>query len=344
LPWVFTPTKIGVPLADVPGRSHHTSHGEQVPTAPMWNTTDLETALETSNDLRQRVTLQSASAMAAAAVSPSMGRMTRAPLRMLLGLFNVRLGVWMPNPMNPTQQRRVRDRQGPAPTLAKWRGWVPPPYLFLELFGANSIYRQWVYVTDGGHYENLGLVEALRDPDVRAVVCVDAAGDAPGTATTLAQALALARAELGYDIVGGDLGRFALSKESTKGNMRSLATHGVFTLKREKQTVHVIVVRLGLVDDTPRDILNYARTHTTFPYDSTANQLYKADRFDAYRALGCDNMQRALTDPTTRHALGLPPSHPPEAGTDDAEPPNVAAVAGLRFLLDVIEQGADATR
>jgi hypothetical protein len=321
LPWVFTPSKIGIPLPDVPEGNQHASGGDRVPTAPMWNTADLQTALETSNDLRQRVTLQGASAMAAAAVSPSMGRMTRAPLRMLLGLFNVRLGVWMPNPLNATQQRRVDERQGPAPKQAKWHGWVPPYYLFLELFGANSINRKWVYVTDGGHYENLGLVEALRDQDVRAVVCVDAAGDAPGTATTLAQALALARAELGYDIVGGDLGRFALSKESAKGNLRSLATHGVFTLKREEQTVHVVVVRLGLADDTPRDILDYARTHPTFPYDSTANQLYKADRFDAYRALGWDNMHRALSDPASHHALGLPPPNRPEPDGDDGPPP-----------------------
>src|SRR5206468_731970 len=55
---------------------------------------------ETYEDLAgpRLITLPAAMAVSGAAVSPAMGRMTRAPLRLLLGLANVRLGLWLPNP------------------------------------------------------------------------------------------------------------------------------------------------------------------------------------------------------------------------------------------------------
>ena len=50
------------------------------------------------------LSLMSAVSISAAAVGPSMGRQTRAPLRFLMALANIRLGVWLPNPA------RVRSR------------------------------------------------------------------------------------------------------------------------------------------------------------------------------------------------------------------------------------------
>jgi hypothetical protein len=39
----------------------------------------------------------------------------------------------------------------------------PGPYRLLhEAVGSPSMYERRIYVTDGGHYDNLGLVEALR--------------------------------------------------------------------------------------------------------------------------------------------------------------------------------------
>ena len=53
--------------------------------------------------------------------------------------------------------------------------------------------------TDGGHWENLGLVELLRHR-CRTVYCIDASGDSPPFATTLAEAITLAYEELGVRI------------------------------------------------------------------------------------------------------------------------------------------------
>src|SRR5207247_2608745 len=58
---------------------------------------------------------------------------------------------------------------------------------------------RWMYVTDGGHYENLGLVEILRSGS-REIYCFDASGDSTDTFGTLADAMRLAREELKIEI------------------------------------------------------------------------------------------------------------------------------------------------
>ncbi len=108
-------------------------------------------------------------AVSGAAVSPVMGRMTRAPLRLLLGLANIRLGLWLPNPIYLAEHALpVADGshsfwpRGFARRMA--RQWRQPGLkaLLSEIVGGIRLDRRWIYVTDGGHYENLGLVEALR--------------------------------------------------------------------------------------------------------------------------------------------------------------------------------------
>ena len=61
--------------------------------------------------------------------------------------------------------------------------------LWAEAFGKLSFRSTWMYVTDGGHYDNLGLVEALHRGADRIVV-LDASGDQVDTWSTLGGAIA----------------------------------------------------------------------------------------------------------------------------------------------------------
>jgi len=84
-------------------------------------------------------------AMSGAALSPEMGRMTRAPLRFLLTMFNIRLGVWIPNP-NRLAEFELRNGSG-------WRRlWMRPrvKYLLSEMIGRNRLESKFLYVTDVG--------------------------------------------------------------------------------------------------------------------------------------------------------------------------------------------------
>lgn len=130
-----------------------------------------------------------AMALSGAAFASAMGRQALGTTNSLLVALNLRLGAWVPNP-------RFVHWFAESHTAPR----VHLGYFLKELFNRYDPARDaFVYVADGGHRENLGLVELLRQrPDV--AFCVDASGDAPQSFQTLAEAIELARVELGVDI------------------------------------------------------------------------------------------------------------------------------------------------
>ena len=294
---------------------------------------------ETKAQARARdFTLPAAISITGAAVSPSMGRMTRRPLRFLLALLNLRLGVWLPNPRivdklpaagtatgSDTTKSRERRLHAWANPMMKVpfigaevrRPGVPKPslrYLGRELFGLNHASHEFVYVSDGGHYENLGLVELLRR-GCQTIWCVDAAGDAIDTFSTIATAISVARSELAIDI---DLEPEAMGPTPATAEEKTAVrarTHAVGRIRyHDGSTGTLVHVKLGVPRDAPTDVLTFHRSHPTFPCDPTLNQLYTAERFDAYRTLGEFSAARAVeeahdADGTTRSPrppIGIP--------------------------------------
>jgi len=81
-----------------------------------------------------------------------------------------------------------------------WRVMQPTlGMLWAEAAGHTSYRATWINVTDGGHYDNLGLVEALHR-GAKSIVVFDASGDRPNTWYTLGGAMALARTDAGVEI------------------------------------------------------------------------------------------------------------------------------------------------
>ena len=62
--------------------------------------------------------------------------------------------------------------------------------------GLASAHGKFFYVSDGGHWENLGLTELLRRRCTH-IVAVDASGSA--SLADIGRAMAVARAELGVE-------------------------------------------------------------------------------------------------------------------------------------------------
>src|SRR5205085_3787792 len=94
------------------------------------------------------VRLGQAISVSGAAASPNMGYNTSPLVAFLLTMFNVRLAWWFPNP-----GRRGWTTKHPKFSLG---------YLFLELFGLADETSGFVNVSDGGHFENLGIYELVR--------------------------------------------------------------------------------------------------------------------------------------------------------------------------------------
>jgi hypothetical protein len=237
------------------------------------------------------MTLPAAVAVSGAAVSPAMGRMTRAPLRLLLGLANVRLGLWLPNPRISNLPPAPLPNEKSPWRLVRWQLHQPGMLSLLrELLGRTGLRGRWIYVTDGGHYENLGLVEALRRGATEIIV-FDASGDAPHSWSAFGQAVETARADLGVQI---DLDPTPMTPPSD-GRTPTLVVEGSCTYP-DGVRARLVLCKLAMPKDVPGswDVAAWARSHKTFPHDSTAQQLYGDREFEAYRRLGELGGERAL--------------------------------------------------
>jgi len=107
------------------------------------------------DDEERGVNLGMAMAVSGAAASPSMGYHSSPSLAFLMTLFNVRLGRWFVNPTRPTPTPKPNAmRPTPSPRTSPKVGIL---HLISELFGLTDANSDYVYLTDGGHFENLGI-------------------------------------------------------------------------------------------------------------------------------------------------------------------------------------------
>ena len=235
-----------------------------------------------------------------------MGRAS-APFDALLAVSNARLGAWLPNPRYHALRRRVSDGADLLPGLEQHRKPFPRirrlGHYVREIVGIYPVDDRFVYVTDGGHYENLGLVELLRRGCTE-IYCVDASGD-HSLARALAAAAALAYEELGVEITIDGLDLTTLSAaDPQEGNTDLRALHkrlarkavvmGSFTYPADfgpkgRHTLLVGKALLGtdlLQDPQIWPLLTYATAQSQFPSDPTADQWFDVDRYQGYLVLG----------------------------------------------------------
>ncbi|MDW3218823.1 MAG: hypothetical protein R8F63_09450 [Acidimicrobiales bacterium] len=226
-----------------------------------------------SSRLHRNATLPAAVAISGAAVSPSMGRLTLPAVTSLLALFNLRLGVWTPHP----------DSVARAKLPGGWARRPRANYLLNEVLRRHNLEDTFLYVTDGGHIDNLGLVELLRR-GCTAVMAFDAGGDDIDSFKAVGETIALARAELGVEII---LDPSALDPEDIEMSRESPAAVVSGTIHYPDGTRGIIVfAKTAVVRAHPWDVRSFGRRDKKFPSHSTVNQLFDGQKFESYRALG----------------------------------------------------------
>jgi len=220
--------------------------------------------------------LGTAMGISGAAASPNMGYHTSSALAFLMTVFDVRLGWWAGNPRHPETWNKGGPRLGIL-------------YLLLELFGSTDDESRYVYLSDGGHFENLGIYELVRR-GCRLILACDASEDKQYQFGDLGNAIRKCRIDLGVDIsinVEG-LRPKAEGKDPTKWSHLHYAI-GVIHYERldnQKKPGLLIYLKSSLTGDEPSDVLEYKATHPEFPHDATANQFFGESQFESYRALG----------------------------------------------------------
>lgn len=219
--------------------------------------------------------LGTAMAISGAAASPNMGFYTTPAVSFFLTVFSVRLGWWLGNPMKQEWWESGNPR-------SSWRA------LMNELTGTTAEESREVYLSDGGHFDNLGAYELVRRRCRLIIVC-DAGADPTYSCIDLARVVEKCRVDFGAEIkidpadlrpaaplLPGDATVRVSNKPFSVGTIRYADGH----------TGTLIYIKPCLNTELPRDVLAYARGALTFPHQSTADQFFDETQFESYRALG----------------------------------------------------------
>ncbi|MCC3246524.1 patatin-like phospholipase family protein [Methylocystis sp. WRRC1] len=227
-----------------------------------------------------QVSLATAMAISGAAVSPNMGYHSSPFLTFIMTLFNARLGWWLGNPKKSNWEK-------PGPSLALW------PFM-MELFGLTNEQQYYVYLSDGGHFENLGVYEMLRRRCCTIVV-IDAGCDADLKYEDLGNLVRKARIDLGVEITfdkpqpaatGGDPRRLGLTNRPAALCAAPYCNIGSVQYPDGEGMGALVYIKAAIHGDEPEDIWSYAAAHPDFPHESTGDQFFSESQFESYRRLG----------------------------------------------------------
>ena len=241
-------------------------------------------------------------AISGAAANPNWGYHTSGPVAFLLTVFNARLGWWVGNP----RWSKASTRDGPRASL--W-------YLFAELLGLTSKRSRFVNLSDGGHFENLGLYELIRRRTRFIIVC-DAEQDGDLHFGSLGGAVRKCRADFGVEIdidpapitlgTGGRSGAHCVIGSITYPEDESAfgagLTGGLKNLEEWKKLKHetprargwLLYLKSSLTGDEPADVTEYHASHHEFPHESTGDQFFAESQFESYRRLGLHVVRSAF--------------------------------------------------
>jgi hypothetical protein len=238
------------------------------------------------------ISLGTAVAISGAAASPNMGYHSSPPLALLLTLFNVRLGWWLGNP-GPAGEKTY-ERSSP-PTAAK-------PLLW-ELFGQTTDTSNYVYLSDGGHFENLGLYEMVRRR-CRYIVAIDAGCDKEFAFADLGNAVRKIGIDLGVMITFKNLNALRFRENENvayKGNEPPFYAVGVIHYPEAANAAeHGVILYIKPAFHARRitnaGVRNYAAANADFPHQGTGNQWFSESQLESYRALGFEMMDSVLDE------------------------------------------------
>ncbi|MBI1202435.1 MAG: hypothetical protein GC182_07985 [Rhodopseudomonas sp.] len=246
------------------------------------------------------ISLGTAMAVSGAAASPNMGYHSSPSTAILLALFNVRLGWWLGNPGKEGDATYIKE--GPSTAI------VP---LAQEAFGLTTDSKPWVYLSDGGHFENLGIYEMVRRR-CRFIVAIDGSCDPDFVFEDLGNALRKIYIDLGVRIEFKTLD--LMQNRPDAAALKAAITQWERTDAVDRSKSPIPYYAIGSINYKEADgpqcddgiilyikpalhgtsgtegagVRSYGAANLTFPHESTADQWFTESQFESYRSLGLD--------------------------------------------------------
>jgi hypothetical protein len=285
-----------------------------------------------------------AMAISGAAAAPNMGMASIRPLSPTIALLNVRLGRWIRHPLDifnrnakleAEKEKRAKKEKGKEKKEAErtkkekekeqedgehqfWR--IPrPPHLLYEAFSktgvsvgrldAKEIRKRhgFVFLTDGGHIDNLGVYELLRRR-CKLIIAIDGEADPDFDSASLVQVERFARIDtnviikLNWEPIG--MRTQAVTNEIKNGQLKEqpgphVALGSISYPPRasggEREKGVLIYIKASLSGDESDYVIAYKKANPQFPHETTLDQLFSEEQFEAYRALG-EHIARRFLD------------------------------------------------
>ena len=187
------------------------------------------------------------------------------------------------------KSRRARRHtwMRPAPASASGRS-------LNELLARTTDTNPYVNLSDGGHFDNLGLYEMIRRR-CRTIVVVDAGADGATVVGDLANAMRRAHRFRRLDHVSRRSPLRAARRKRRAGAARRSpwARFDIRRPIRDDDDGVLLYLKPTILGDEPVDVANYAPSHPPFPHQPTANQWFDDAQFESYRALGLHTVCRS---------------------------------------------------
>ena len=281
-------------LVDSENRTYRTRGGDNFVISPRYSGSAATGWLPSKEWLQGGMTLATAMAVSGAAANPNAGvggqGVTRTPVvSLLMNLLNLRLGYWAKNPNCARQKGRVNHFK------AAW----------YELGRGYAENRKFIQLSDGGHFSNLAIFELIRRK-VSLIIATDAGADPDFHFGDLIVALRRIGTDLGARITFREPRNhpqtlipyrpvnFPKDAEVTdRGYIRGhiIYTDDVIenedgTETRTKRRGDLIFIKTTLIDDLRPEVLGYRGKNEQFPDQSTVDQFFDEEQFEAYRELG----------------------------------------------------------
>jgi Patatin-like phospholipase len=236
----------------------------------------------------QGISLGSAITISGAAASPNMGYHSSPFVTFILTLLNVRLGAWLGNP----GQAGDHTFQLGYPESS-----VRP--IVDEALGLTNDKSPYVYLSDGGHFENLGLYEMVLRR-CHFIVVSDAGEDPECSFADLGEAVRKIRVDFGIPIVFDQMKIYPRSQiDAAKQQGHNCAIGRIRYSAVDGSTAPdgiIVYIKPACYGDEPRDIYEYFKRSETFPHESTADQFFTESQFESYRMLGAHTMEKLSAD------------------------------------------------
>lgn len=280
----------------------------------------------TTSFMGDSMTLASAMAISGAAVNPNTGvggeGLTRNPLvSFVMKILNIRLGYWVPKPDTPFVSKLV-----------------PPNFFFPYLFSNHKESNSFLELSDGGHFENLGLYELFRRRMKTIIIC-DGGADKDFTFEDFGNALEKARVDFGVTIeiitdplvplskwedrktdanktINSKVEKTLTGNQEAYSEDQEIKKREEFLIRAKEDVAErgyvfgkitygnseeclLIYFKTTYINNLPPDIIAYKKKHADFPDQTTADQFFDEKQFEAYRELGYQIAKKMIKDVTT---------------------------------------------